>query len=258
MRKILLSLVLCALAFVPVSAAPMRAWSVIGSAKCGSSDTNACTTSAADMTGANLCVANASYFSTGGFTMSSSPSNTWTALTEYGSGSSILRLYYVYNPSVNATMTFTASKSSGFPGLSVVCVSGAAASPFDQENVGGTTFSATVQPGSVTPSEDNELIISGVEFNVASGTVSINASMTVAQQQTAGVGTNFGSAIAYLAQGAAGAINPTWTISSSDAAPASNIATFKMASAGSPSFVPAIINTPIRGGGRSFLFRGPR
>jgi hypothetical protein len=157
--------------------------------------------------------------------LADSKSNTWIPLVEYGGGPRI-RLFYCLGPTVGSGHTFTGTASGGFPSVSVLALSGVlAASAFDAEN-----GAAAVQPGSVTPSEDNEILITSLSF-YPSNTVSINSGFTISNQVDFSNGVNMGLAMAYKIQTSAGAENPTWSPSSSFTEQASAIACFKSAAA---------------------------
>jgi hypothetical protein len=103
------------------------------------------------------------------------------------------------------------------------------ASPFDKQNGSQNSVNTSRQPGSVTPSEGGELIITGIagELNTH-GAFSINSGFTISHQKDFENPHNTPGAMAYLIQGAAAAVNPTWSWTGSKNG-ASTIATFKMA-----------------------------
>lgn len=191
------------------------------------------TTGAIDTTGASLLVANiGSYSGTSEPTLSDSKGSTWTLLTVQSSGAdgARSRIYYAENPTVGAGHTFTVTGNDSFAALCVTAWSGPlTSSVFDQEN-GATTGGATsLATGSVTPSENNELIVAGLclrDISNTGDTVSINGGFTISDQQTGVANQCLEAAQAYLVQGALAAANPTWSWTTSDKA-AATIATFK-------------------------------
>jgi hypothetical protein len=193
------------------------------------------TTSSLDTTGANLIVVLVSDYLPSSTTLSDSRSNTWTPLTaKNGSSQSRLQLYYCYAPTTDAAHTFTVSNSGGsYPAISVLALSGAANSPFDVENGGSTGSASSLQPGSVTPSVDNEIVITGLG-GVTQGTMSINSGFTISDQ-FAYNGSAFGSSLAYLVQTTATAENPTWSWNGGANEATAVIATFKSSGAPPPS-----------------------
>lgn len=220
------------------------------SATTGAGGQNGGTTASIDTTGASLLVAVC-----GGdppasnFTVSDSKGNTWTALTEAsGGGFPNGRMYYVANPTVGTGHTFTLGGTNIYAGIEVASFSGiTSTSPFDQQNgVAGSAAdggTATAQPGSITPSENNELVVAGICVSDSS-TVTINSGMTVAPGQIpyAG-GSNPTIAIAYIVQTTAAAINPTWDGWAGTAGAAFTIASFKEGAAAA-TYVAPVIDVP--------------
>jgi hypothetical protein len=82
-----------------------------------------------------------------------------TITTDNGEGATVL--FYLQNPTTSTTHHWTIGVSSIFASIAVRGWSGSASSPLDQVNQAGSTGTVIfIQPGSITPSEDNELIIS--------------------------------------------------------------------------------------------------
>lgn len=183
-------------------------------------DAATATTAAIDTTGATLLVMMIAWQGSGGGSVSVSDSkgNTWTALRESGSGAVRTNLYYATNVAgkVGTGHTFTVTKggaASIFPGIGIVACAGAhATAPADQTNgindLGATTSRAC---GSVTPTEDNEILVAGLTI----GTAAIS-NLTI----DSGFGTIFftnhdadsnGIAISWLIQTTAATKNPTWS-----------------------------------------------
>lgn len=191
------------------------------------------TSSAIDTTGANFLILCASTYAGGSFsTPSDSKGNTWTPLTRQNNGgASACQFFYVENPTVGTGHTFTYSAASSFPTFTVAAFSGVkAASAFDVENGAFSGSNITsFQPGSVTPSQASELIVTGICVD-GSGldSASINSSFTIIDSIAALSGSYVGGGLAYLVQGAAAAVNPTWSWTTTQA-PAAVIATFKQA-----------------------------
>lgn len=159
--------------------------------------------------------------------------NTYDPATLYGGGSGAngLRFFYKHSPATGSTVSFTTDAATAlYVFYGVLVFSGSGASPLDQEN--GTTASGggidTAQPGSITPSVDNSLVVSGI-FRYASG-----ASPTVDSGMTyygVGASGNIGmGGIGWVVQTAKTAINPTWTsVGVSGGDRTLNIASFKPA-----------------------------
>lgn len=180
------------------------------------------TTTGVTTTGATLIVLWQAYDS--GATVSDSKSNTWTALTNYSGVATFGRMYYCLNPTVGTAHTFSTSISYGaifmqaWRGNKVTL-------PFDQEN-GSTGTGTTRQPGSVTPSEANELVVSGIALGSPAVTPTINSGFSATNVLDSGAA--YGGGLAYLIQTTATATNPTWSWSGSANTTGAN-ATFKAA-----------------------------
>lgn len=180
-----------------------------------SSGSSGATTVAKDTTGANLIVLAIAFDQFRACTVSDSKGNTWTAGTLSNAAPS-LQNFYCYTPTTDAAHTFSVSGGSGGPGFSTIAMlafSGANTPTSDQFH-NNSASSTTVQPGSITPTLNNEVVVAAIAFNVAA-TQSIDSGFT----KTDGVGLvggiAYGLAVAYLIQTTATAENPTWTIGTS-------------------------------------------
>lgn len=203
------------------------------------------TTSGVDTTGANFIAVAIGWFNSGQLTTAPSvtdnKSNTFTSLTVRNTGSNLgTVLYYCKSPTVGSGHTFTLNSVA----LSTICAASFSgvdtSSPFDLENGAGNASAASIQPGSITPSANNEIVIT----SVCSGLIdpfSINGGFSIAQQSGNGGNTFFPSGLAYLIQTSAAAANPTWTSTSGPDQMAAAIASFKAAAAGG--FTPTFRNT---------------
>src|SRR5574341_912330 len=206
---------------------------VVSTIKAASASTSSVTSDAVDTTGSSLLVvAVSSYAVVAVATVTDSKSNTWTQLTtrtDPGANLSRQTLYYAQNPTVGTGHTFTASTSptASFPAIGVYAFSGTATTAvFDVENGNGADAVTSIQPGSVTPTQNNEVVVAALCFE-SSDTISIGSGFTLSDQVPWVVNVNFGLAIAYKIQTTAGAENPTWSWTTSDDI-ATAIATFKV------------------------------
>jgi hypothetical protein len=177
-----------------------------------SADSNSVTTAGINTTGATLLVAVVSYFP-GSVSLSDSVGglgNTWVQAVDSGGTPGVSAIWYVKNPThVGSGHTFTQNVSGSFPSIDVLAFSGTDTSAnVDQINsVGnGAPPQAT---GSVTPSADNEVVVSGFAINTT-GSDSIDSGFTITDQQPSIAGLCVGGAAAYLIQTTATAVNPTW------------------------------------------------
>lgn len=191
---------------------------------------NGGTTSAIDMTGANFIWIAVVRDTGTSITLSDSSSNSYTALDD---PETKIKFFYKAGATVSNSMTFTVSGTNIYAAITVLGFSGVHSSPLDQSNTATGGFGQSFQPGSVTPSEDNEVLCTAVYFNANHGTVTINSSFTPSPAYTVAFssGVNYGIAAAYQIQTTATTRNPTfsWT---SDAGCTAGIYTFKETVAG--------------------------
>ncbi|MFZ2522503.1 MAG: hypothetical protein WAX44_03280 [Minisyncoccia bacterium] len=193
------------------------------------------TTAGVNTTGANFIIITAAYNTGSTPTISDNKSNTWTPLTDsVVVGSVTTRLYYSQNPTVGSGHTFSNTASSNYSSVCVAAFSGVATSSMDVQN-GATNSSTTIQPGSVTPSVDKELLVTGLGWNVGRTTYppTINSSFTVATSSNFLSGNHYGCSIGYYIQATSSAANPTWSLGSSQSN-AARISTFKPATTTTP------------------------
>ncbi len=145
------------------------------------------------------------------------------------------RFTYYTNPTVGAGHTFTATASASITGtLAVAAFSGVkVTTPADQQAAAGHagSGSTTIQTGSVTPVEDNELLVAGWAIDDPTNTTwTINGGYSITDIQDVITGATYGGVLAYLVQGALAATNPTFTRSnaiSSAREDTASIASFK-------------------------------
>lgn len=197
------------------------------------------TTGAIDTTGADLIVLTVSWYTAGSaITVSDSKSNTWTPRTTRTSDFINTAIMYFRGGSVGSGHTFTVSSvGTSFSAIVVAAFSGSASVPYDVENGAGNGGSpgTSLQTGNVTPSEDNELVITGMGLNASMASTAINGAFVIPEAMAYNSGVNFGAALAYLIQTTATAANPTWSWGSVDDC-STAIATFKAAAAGGGTF----------------------
>jgi len=206
------------------------AWSLIAhyQANLGA---NGGTTGAIDTTGADFLVVIVHSYSDSFPGVSDSNSNSWTPRTKYQSTTyQGVQISYCRGGTVGSGHTFTVAGTGTYPTVSVLAWSGSAATPYDQENGNpGAAGAQTIAAGSVTPSEDNELVIAGLATLSAVTSPGI-AGYTIEDSQVA---TPVTGVSAYQIQTTKTATNPTftWTTASNCSAV---VATFKMAAATGP------------------------
>lgn len=200
-----------------------------------------CTTSSCNTTGANLIIISTAAFGfSGACTPTDNKGNTYSLPISVGSGNEALMKLAYASP---ATGTFTVGTGhtfscggSGTPAMQVLAFSGAATGlPIDATNSNLSSGATTLVPCSgspcVTPSANNELVVTSISYCVAE-TTTISAGYTRTNNVASVSGTNMGDAIAYQIQTTATAQTPTWTMSGSGCSSAAVIATFKSNSGG--------------------------
>ncbi len=186
------------------------AWSLLSSTHAVGASSGTVTTTGIDTTGATLIVIIYGGLLTA--VLSDNQSNTnWYRHKDQrpSSGGYGVGMFFIVNPTTNASHTFTAAIGSAFPALAVMAFSGS----YGGVELATGTYNAssqTVAPGSITPSSDNALLVTGYSDSATTGTRSINAGFTIANQGT-GNATGGTIASAYLIQTSAAASNPTWT-----------------------------------------------
>ena len=180
----------------------------------GSTDGHNFTTAAINTSGASLLVVALAQYNVGG-TITDSFSNTWVKMTEYTGGaggtSDGVVLLYCAHPTVGAGHTFTTT-GDGYPALAVAAFSGtldAQAAEFDEGTANGSA--TTIQPGSKTPANNNEVVVTAVTTNTAAGTFAIDSSFLIAAQVSTVGNQHVAAGLGYIVQTTAGAVNPTWS-----------------------------------------------
>lgn len=174
------------------------------------------TTSAINTTGATLIVVAFGFYNgtTAVPTLTDSKTNTWTGLTVHTNTIYSVRMFYCANPTVGSGHTFTETGVDTYPSVAVAAFSGTLNAAADGESAGGTaTAATTVQPGTLTPSADNAVVVTAMVYPpTAAGTASINSSFILSDSQNGNnADGSFSVALAYKVQTTAGAENPTWT-----------------------------------------------
>lgn len=215
-----------------VAAAPSGFAAISGAHTKVSSPNNPITTPAIDTTGATIIVVALGQINLIAIcAITDSKGNTYTPLTaQTGAPFPYSRLFYCISPIVGSGHTFTADNGGANiqGGIAVQAFSGG--SPvFDVENGVNSGFGNSQQPGSVTPSVNNSLIVTAVCTDNDGITFAINSGFTITDSVDTGTGGAFvsGFGLAYLVQGTAGAINPTWSWSGTGSNAMATIATFK-------------------------------
>jgi hypothetical protein len=179
-----------------------------------SSDGNSSTTAGYNVTGAKLIVVG-----TGGIggtgTITDSAGNTYTDLTVYTSSSAVKsKLAYKINPTAGAGQTFTSTGTTFRPSTCVLAFT--AITGFDTgkdsgfgQTGGGTT---SIQPGSLTASVANSVMITMLAYNTAISGITVDSGyVSPPQISAAQSGTSIGCSLTYQVLSAAVAKNPLWS-----------------------------------------------
>lgn len=196
---------------------------------------NGATSSAINTTGANLLVVSVSWYPAGGVDvqtaqLSDSNGNTWTQLNLAGIISSTItanRLFYCQGGTVGSGHTFTVSATNSYPSIAVMAFSNVSVSPLDVQSQGEASSTTTVQPGSITATQANAILVTSVSFEVNGTTASVDLSFTGAVVASPTTGNNVGGGMAYRIDTSATATNPTWTKTGGTSHMAASIAAFK-------------------------------
>lgn len=195
------------------------AFSLIAQQKIGAAGGNSATTAGVDTTGANILFIAVASFNTdpSTATVTDSKGNTYSHITSQAIAGNIgCVLFYSVNPTVGAGHTVTVALTGGFVGISFQAWSGGAtSSPLDQQNGNAVSdTNTTIQPGSITPGQDNELVLTVFGEPLVSSTGSIDSGFSTPYEVAFSSGQNVGVALSYKIQTSAAAVNPTWTASS--------------------------------------------
>jgi PA14 domain len=178
----------------------------------GSSDHATVVTTGIDTRAANLIVINVWHDPRAGSTpvLTDSKSNAWTPLTSRFSGTGTTQLFYCAGPTTDVSHIFTATGTSGTnPAIAVLSFSGGAVSPFLAETGNNNGPVTSLQPGSLTPAQDDCLVVTGIDIHNGNS-LTIDSGFTAVVQGVS-PGNYQGGGIAYLLERSAAAVNPTWT-----------------------------------------------
>ncbi len=194
-------------------------WSLIGSITgLGDAGWKFAQSANLDTTGADALFLNVSrdVSSSVSLTVLDSLANTWIPLTRQTSfGNFSNQWYYCLNPTVGVSHNFRVENVSAniFPSFVVHAWAGNGTISFGGET-GAVGATSTLQPGSLTPSVNDALLLSGVSYFTNTGTVTVDQSYTSTFIEA---NPNYGgTSAAYLVQPIAAARNPTWNLVGTD------------------------------------------
>ncbi len=135
--------------------------------------------------------------------------NTWTAVASTDINA---QLWYSQLANKGASHQFRYSGTGNYGTIVCAAFSGSHSTPFNNQQSDALQASGTtIQPGSLTPSVDDALVVTGVGFYVPHGGMSVNGdyAANAAGNEQSGVGR--GGYISWSIQTSAAATNPTWT-----------------------------------------------
>jgi hypothetical protein len=167
------------------------------------------TTSAIDTTGATGIVLHVASYDSSAIAVSDAKSNSYTGLTIHATSSPCSQLFYTVTPTVGTGHTFTVSGSGIYAAIVVYAFAGVA-SYGGQENGALHSGDGPFAVGSVTPSVNGALIVTGLAGDQPT-TDTYPSGFTGGVTLPYGGGSNFQNSAAYLIQGTAAAVNPSWT-----------------------------------------------
>lgn len=170
-------------------------------------------------TGSTCFVATVSGYNPGGLTghPTDSASNTWTAAPDNDASTTSdtqVGMWYVANPTTSATHTFTYDNggTSNYDVLSILAFSSSAGCVLDTHSAANNAN----QPGALTPSANNTVLVSGfVAKDADTGTPTVNSSFVIGTNNALAYasGSNEGGGQGYLILATAASKNPTWSTS---------------------------------------------
>jgi hypothetical protein len=181
-----------------------------------------------DTTGANLIVVSVAWFPAGTFTdITDNKSNTYLELPAVDDTATRQRLFYCIGATTGSGHVVTVNATGVYCSAQLVAFSNISAIDSGITNANVSGAGTTVQPGSVTPSQDKAVLVAGVTFEGVGRVIeSVDSGWTLAEATTQAAEAQ-GGAIAYKILTSAAANNPTFTGNGSASAAAGTIASFK-------------------------------
>lgn len=185
------------------------------------STTSSVTTPGINTSGASLLVAVVGVGGPGTISVSDSAGNTWLQAVNGTAPEWGCSIFYVDSPTTGTSQTCTAGFTSSDLAVDFLAYSNASA--LDKTNTNSTTnFTTSRQPGSITPTQNGELLICGLCIDT-NESYSIDSGFSILD--TIHTGQNL--CVATLVQATTAAINPTWSFGSARAG--ATIASFEAA-----------------------------
>lgn len=191
-------------------------------------------------TGATLIVFHVSR-NTESCTIGDNKGNTFTLIQSVTSGTMVSEVYYctpsAANTGINHYFTYQGCVPPGaMPSIDIIVLSGTNSSAsIDQQNSASLSSALSGQPGSITPTANNEIVITTVNAGTSTAAPTISAGYSVSSSINFTTGRHVASGMAYSIQTLATATNPTWTYGSSTVS-AQNIISFRALSSNNSKF----------------------
>lgn len=191
-------------------------------------------------TGATLIVFHVSR-NTESCTIGDNKGNIFTLIQSVTSGTMVSEIYYCIPPAgntgINHYFTYQACVPPGAtPSIDISIWSATnISSPVDEQNSASLSVAISGQPGSITPTVNNELVITAVNAGTSTSAPTISAGYSVSSSISFTASRHVASGMAYSIQTLATATNPTWTYGSSTIS-AQNIVSFRALSSNNSNF----------------------
>lgn len=188
-------------------------WSVVATCYAGSTTGINVTTSTANSTGADYGFAVVNSLSAGdGPVLTDNKGNKWEVVDTMTETWVESTTYECKNPRTGSGHTLTATSAGKSPSVFAIFTSGVRrnATHTDQTSSAHSDPTSTKQPGSITPSENNCLVLTTCLCG-ATGSLSVNESYTANALGMNASGNHIGGGLGYKIQTTATATNPTWT-----------------------------------------------
>jgi len=192
---------------------PAITWAVVDTCYAGSTTGINVTTSAANSTGADYGIANVVALSAGSPpVLTDNKGNKWEVIEVVTEGWVEMITYECKNLRVGTGHTLTATSDGKSPAVFAAFMSGVrrSATHTDQASSAHTLTGTSQTPGSITPSENNCIVLSAFLCG-GSGSISVGESYTKNSLQMNASGAHIGGGLAYKIQTTATSTNPTWT-----------------------------------------------
>ncbi|MES2213724.1 MAG: fibronectin type III domain-containing protein, partial [Patescibacteria group bacterium] len=244
---LLLMSIVCMGIYIPAQVEAVTVPTLLAHSKCGGST---CVAGAMNTTGATLLIAVVSEYAISPTAVApiDTYGNTWRALTPKNAeinGNAVI--YYSYDKAGGSLVTGASDviriNGGSLAAMEVMAFSGTVtgSNPLDVQN--GTACATCANPhltGSVTPTQDNALIVSGFGANNTLNPPLVNSGFTLTDSVP--YGSTIGGGAAYLVQTTAAAVNPAWQFQGGSTNGGYVIAAFKSADSTPP---PADTTAPI-------------